>query len=198
MVRETKRQRGDGITERTILHRSAETATEAVAALDEMDRQLAEPLAGLRLEIERARRTYAGWRALNPDVPQGHETLPDMLLQVTLLGKEMERAIAEGDAERSAGFASGVGKWLALLYFKHNWEPEALRGQKVGKGLAEAAEKTARLHRPLRERRLERMRELVAEGHKVEKAARYCEAEGLGNWQAVRRQWNRWKEKPDT
>ncbi len=198
MVRHKKRQRGDGITEREITHRTAETPAEALAALDETDSAIAAPLEPLRNRIAAAALAYRNWRAENPNADRGRETVPDLLLQVQYAGEDMERALSGGDAERAAAIAAGAGELLALLWFKHNWQADSLRGRKVGRGLSEAAEKTSLAHRPLRERRLARMRELLAEGHKIENAARYCEAEGLGGWQAIRRQWNRWKEKPDT
>lgn len=198
MVRYAKRERGDGITARTVVHRIAETAAESEAAMAEVEEILADPLARLRHRIAQASEAFTEWRAQNPDASRGGETVPGLLLQVKFAGEDMERSLAEGDAQRAAAYAANAGELLALLWFKHNWQADSLRGRKVGRGLSEAAEKTSLAHRPLRERRLARMRELLAEGHKIENAARYCEAEGLGGWQAIQRQWNRWKEKPDT
>ena len=73
----------------------------------------------------------------------------------------------------------------------------ALRGRKVARGFRSAAEATNRGHKAMRDARFSRMGEL-APRLGVENAARQCEAEGLGGWQAIRRQWDRFKEKPDT
>ena len=72
----------------------------------------------------------------------------------------------------------------------------ALTGRPVKRGQKDGAAITNKAHAPRREARFTRMKELLpALG--VENAARQCEAEGLGGWQAIRRQWDRFKEKPD-
>lgn len=147
MVRHEKRQRGDGITEREITHRTAETPSEALAALDETDSAIAAPLASLRNRIAAAALAYQDWRAENPNADRGRETFPDLLLQVQYAGEDMERALSVGDAERAAAMAAGAGELLALLWFKHNWQAEALAGDrfltkasKGGKARAETFE----------------------------------------------------------
>ena len=73
----------------------------------------------------------------------------------------------------------------------------ALTGRPVKRGQKDGAAITNKAHAPIREARFTRMKELVPDLG-VENAARHCEAEGLGGWQAIRRQWDRFKEKPDT
>jgi len=150
MVRETKRQRGNGITERTVTHRTAETLAEAEATLDETDSALAEPLARLRNGIEAAALAYANWRDANPGADRGDETVPDLWLQVKYAGEDMECALSGGDAERAAAFAAGAGELLALLWFKHKWEPAAQSGGRfraaASKGGNVRAEKFEKRH----------------------------------------------------
>lgn len=78
--------------------------------------------------------------------------------------------------------------------------PDALRGEKVAGGSESAAHATNARHVPMRERRFARMRELVPKVG-VDKAAAQCAVEGLGSFDAIKRQWNRHrpdKEKRDT
>lgn len=147
MVRETKRQRGSGITERTITHRAAKTQAEAEAALEELDAVLADPLAKLRGRIATAGLAYQDWRAENAGTDRGDETVPDLLLQVTLAGEDMERALAGGNAERAAAFAAGAAELLALLWFKHNWQADALRGKKAPEDASRGGKERARIIR---------------------------------------------------
>lgn len=98
-----------------------------------------------------------------------------------------------------------MGRLQERLWWRAGIDPEsgerrealALTGRPVKQGQKEAARQTNARHAKLRERRFARMRELVPP-MKVENAARHCEAEGLGSWQAIERQWNRWQEKSDT
>lgn len=144
-MRVGKRQRGSGITERTVMRREAETRAEAVRALDEVDTTLAAPLAPLRNRIEAAALAYADWRDANPGADRGDETVPDLLLQVKYAGEDMERALANGDAERAVAFAAGAGELLALLWFKHNWEADALRGKKSPEDASRGGKERARI-----------------------------------------------------
>jgi hypothetical protein len=73
-------------------------------------------------------------------------------------------------------------------------EHDAIRGQKVFAGLKRAADQVSQTHSPLRKARLELMTKLVGD-LSVDSAAAACEAEGLGNWQAIKRQWNRHKKR---
>lgn len=145
MVRQTKRQRGSGITERTITHRTAETQAEAEAALEELDAVLADPLARLRDRIAAAALAYQGWRTENPGADRGDETIQDLWLQVKYAGEDMERALADGDAERAAALAAGVGGLLALLWFKHNWQADALKGKKQPEDASKGGRERARI-----------------------------------------------------
>jgi hypothetical protein len=73
----------------------------------------------------------------------------------------------------------------------------ALTGRPVKRGQKAGAEKTNKAHAPRRQARFVRMKLLVPTLG-IENAARQCEAEGLGGWQGIRKQWDRFKEKPDT
>jgi hypothetical protein len=75
-------------------------------------------------------------------------------------------------------------------------EALALTGRKVKRGLKDGAAVRNKAHALAREARFARMAVLVP-SLGVENAARQCEAEGLGGWQAIRRQWDRFKENPD-
>lgn len=122
--------KGGRLTKRSVIRQAAETADEARAALDDLDRTLADPLARLRHQIAQAGADYANWREAHPGLDRGDETVPDLLLRVKFAGEEMERALAGGDAERAAAIAAGVGELLALLWFEHNWAADAERGRK--------------------------------------------------------------------
>ena len=99
-------------------------------------------------------------------------------------------AIAENNAEDAARLAFQAGVQWGLAQMKWQWESDALRGEKVAKGLREAARQTNAAWVVQRERRFARMKQLVL-NRRAENAARDCEAEGLGNWQGILRQWNR-------
>jgi hypothetical protein len=109
----------------------------------------------------------------------------------------MEEHLKEGRTAWAMRLAAEIAEALALLRIKHAWEPDALRGRAVGNGLKDAAAITNARHAPLRERRFARMSELVPEVG-VENAARICEAEELGGWQGIVKQWGRWQNKSDT
>lgn len=177
MVRHEKRRRGDGITEREITHRTAETPAEALAALDETDSAIAAPLAPLRNRIAAAALAYRNWRAENPNADRGRETIPDLLLQVQYAGEDMERALSGGDAERAAAIAAGAGELLALLWFKHNWQADALRGKKAPEDASRGGKERARI---IRQERHPTIRAYYAE--------RFAE---LGNESAAKRKTER-------
>jgi len=98
--------------------------------------------------------------------------------------------LAETDAERKLDLAARIGDLLATLELRHQHLGNATRGEDVLNGARDAAQQRNLKHMPIREARFARMRNLV---HKigVENAARQCEAEGLGGWQAIKKQWNR-------
>lgn len=89
----------------------------------------------------------------------------------------------------AAGAAVEIGKSLDAL-IKKPMETHALRGMKVISGAKRAASANNRLHSSLRTRRYARMIQLVP-SIGVDNAAAQCEVEGLGNWSAIKRQWNR-------
>jgi hypothetical protein len=111
-----------------------------------------------------------------------------------------------GAMERLVMLAEDLGKVKERMWWRfgvvHGLDRSAedlgLTGMPVVLGQKSAAAKTNATHKQLREKRFARMKTLTATLG-VEKAARHCEAEGLGGWQAIRRQWDRFKGKnPDT
>lgn len=91
-----------------------------------------------------------------------------------------------------------IGETWAEAKFFVNHAKAAISGEKVAGGQRNSAHATNIRHVELRERRFARIRELIPTLGAVENAARQCEAEGLGRWDAIVRQWNRHKENPDT
>lgn len=83
-----------------------------------------------------------------------------------------------------------LGFLWAEYKYRMKFEANALRGRKVLNGARVAAEAVNDQHSEIRERRLARMAELVPIIG-ADKAAAQCELDGLGNWQAIKRQWHR-------
>ena len=83
-----------------------------------------------------------------------------------------------------------VGYLWAEYKFRMRVEADAMRGEKVMSGARSAADAINSRHAEIRQRRLARMAELVP-SMGVDRAAAQCELEGIGHWQAVKRQWNR-------
>lgn len=98
-----------------------------------------------------------------------------------------------GDSDQGMVFAFLAGAMHERSKIKIRWERDALRGEKVAGGSRNAAHATNAAHEPMRDRRFRRMAELVP-SLAVENAARQCDAEGLGSWQAIVKQWNRYPE----
>jgi hypothetical protein len=104
--------------------------------------------------------------------------------------------------ERLVMLAEDLGKMKERMWWRfgmvHGLDRSAedlgLTGLPVVRGQKSAAARTNALHALPREKRLARMKTLTATLG-VEKAARQCEAEGLGGWQAIRRQWDRFRDK---
>jgi len=90
-----------------------------------------------------------------------------------------------------------IGETWAEAKFVINHSRAAISGEKVAGGRRNSAHATNARHHNLRQKRFARMKDLIP-SLGVENAARQCEAEGLGGWQAIRRQWDRFKENPDT
>ena len=86
---------------------------------------------------------------------------------------------------RPARWAFKAGEEWQRACFKWNWEPDALRGEKVGAGLRRAAHETNAQHEQMRARRASRMSELVPKIG-VDKAAATCAHEGLGTFDAIK------------
>nr|WP_325252890.1 hypothetical protein [Amylibacter sp.] len=72
-----------------------------------------------------------------------------------------------------------------------------LTGIKLDSSLKTAAQITNNRHKDLRQQRFEVMEQFVSKLG-VQGAARICSKRGLGNAAAIKRQWDRWKEKRDT
>lgn len=110
-----------------------------------------------------------------------------------------------GNVARMLMATEAMGRLRECLWWRAGVDPIsgekrealALTGRPVKRGQRIGAAITNSRHAAMREARLARMREL-APSLGVENAARRCEAEGLGGWQAIRRQWDRFKKNPDT
>lgn len=105
--------------------------------------------------------------------------------------------IRDGNADLAARHAWDAGVTWAQARMKWAWEDDALRGEKVAGGMRNRAHATNARHKTLREKRFVIMGRLVPKVG-VDKAAAHCEAEGLGPWTAVKKQWNRQRKKRDT
>jgi hypothetical protein len=121
--------------------------------------------------------------------------------------KSLEIKIADGQVSEIARLideAEQLGIIQERMWWRAGIDPIsgekreslALTGRPVKRGQKDAAAITNSAHAPRREARFGRMMELVPSVG-IENAARQCEAEGLGGWQGIRRQWDRFKEKPD-
>lgn len=117
-----------------------------------------------------------------------------------------ERANSAPDVRRLVELGEELGKLYERLYWRAGIDPAsgerrealALTGRPVKLGQRDGAKKTNKAHGAKRQERFARMERLIPEIG-VENAARQCEAEGLGGWQGIERQWNRFREKnPDT
>jgi hypothetical protein len=113
--------------------------------------------------------------------------------------------VAAGDPsamERLVCMAEDLGAMTERLWWRfgavHGLDRSAedlgLTGRSVRLGQKVGARMTNAAHSPNRASRFARMA-MLTQTLGVEKAARQCEAEGLGNWQAIQRQWNRFKDK---
>jgi len=99
-----------------------------------------------------------------------------------------------------------MGRLQERMWWRSGVDPQtgapredlALAGRSNRKALKTAGEETAKKHESLRKKRFKRMAELIPVKKSVEKAARECEAEGLGGWQGIKKQWDRHKENRDT
>tara|TARA_R100000935_G_scaffold16655_1_gene33015 strand:- start:2311 stop:2547 length:237 start_codon:yes stop_codon:yes gene_type:complete len=67
-------------------------------------------------------------------------------------------------------------------------------GGKVLAAVKSAGSETNRRHANMRSQRQEMMSKLVPI-YGVDNAAAHCETQGLGNWEAIKRQWNRQKKR---
>lgn len=98
-----------------------------------------------------------------------------------------------------------MGRLQSEMFWRPSIDPKtgkarealSLKGRENTLRLKSLGEMTAAMHGPLREKRFTRMAELIPELG-IENAARQCEAEGLGGWQGIKRQWDRFQKKRDT
>jgi hypothetical protein len=119
------------------------------------------------------------------------------LAEIDAHAKLAEDCRENGNTDWAMHHAMMIAEAFTEMRFKQIWEPNALRGQKVGEGLAAAAKQTNLRHSDLREKRFARLRELL-DRMNLESAIAACEAEGLGRADAIKRQWNRHKENRDS
>ena len=158
---------------------------------------------GLRAEIED---TLAQLCRL-PEVTEGSESLSrkqhavdamDYLAQIDVGASWMRNQLDEDDIDWFDQTVAAVA-WKAFLAGRHAQaafmkaiEVDALRGEKVAGGSRNSAQNTNRRHEDLRKRRFARMEQLVRQLG-VDRAAAQCSSEGLGSWEAIKKQWNRRK-----
>lgn len=90
-----------------------------------------------------------------------------------------------------------AGRHAQIALNKHI-ETAAMRGEKSAAGSLNGAHETNKQHIPLREARITRMKELLLKFTSVRRAAKQCSAEGLGNFEAIRKQWYDHKESCET
>ncbi len=110
---------------------------------------------------------------------------------------EVETALSRGDMANVFAHALRLGAAVNRFNARRLHLRSVTRGVKVADGLRSAAHQTNALHGDQRQARFARMSELVAVMG-VDSAAAQCETEGLGGREAIKRQWNRHKEKRDT
>lgn len=108
-----------------------------------------------------------------------------------------QRNLTQSEAISAAREWMLIGETWAEAKFVINHSSATISGEKVAGGRRNSAHATNVRHHDLRQKRFARMKDLVP-SLGVENAARQCEAEGLGGWQAIRRQWDRFKKNPDT
>lgn len=109
----------------------------------------------------------------------------------------VENALSEGAPDRVFAHAVILGSAVNRFNLRRLHLKAVARGQKVAGGAKNSAHRTNQMHEPMREKRLARMAQLVSDMN-VDSAAAQCEIEGLGRWGAIKRQWNRHREKRDS
>lgn len=190
---------GAGITARTVRrldHRNPEDAAEIAAdeaAVAELEAAGIDGFFGLTTLHVRAFLAGEIERAGPPPWPE--ESRADFARRILDRIELADRVIKGGAAGLAAQFAFEAGDLWRAAVMKWQWEPDALRGQKVLYGARESARDRKEENEPLRRARLERMTALINTGMTTTEAARECEAEGLGDWRAIIRQVNRAKAK---
>lgn len=109
----------------------------------------------------------------------------------------VEQALTKTDPDLVFAHAVILGSAVNRFNARQLHLEAVTRGVKVKKGLRSAAATTNALHGDLRQDRFTRMAELIKTMN-VDKAAAQCQHEGLGNWDTIKRQWNRHHKKRDT
>jgi hypothetical protein len=193
---------GTGITERdmTTWDPSGKTPGDVEAHmewLNEVGQSIEQfGLFGADTEIMRrvCNKILEGWP---PDsLPEAH-TREDYARRILHELKFTDACIEEGAAEHAATSALQVGLFWQEAAMKFRWEDDAIRGEKVAGGAKNSAHLTNARHDALREQRFLRMATLIPTIG-IDKAAVQCETEQLGHRDAIKRQWNRHKEKRDS
>lgn len=121
------------------------------------------------------------------------EDMKEYARKILILLIHARGAIEEGNAVSAARYAFRAGQESETMRLKFGFEVDAVRGQKVAGGARNSAHATNARHAELRKRRFERMEHHIASGLGVESAAYACEDEGLGGWQGIKKQWDRYK-----
>ncbi|AMJ47686.1 hypothetical protein APX01_09095 [Cereibacter sphaeroides] len=119
-------------------------------------------------------------------------TLPHEAADLYLKVIEVERALAAGNLESVFSHSLLLGLAHSRFNARRLHLKHVTRGKKVAGGQLNSAHKTNQRHIPMRTLRFARMAELVPKLG-VENAARQCEAEGMGGWQGIKKQWDRFK-----
>ncbi|AXI54554.1 hypothetical protein C1J05_08660 [Sulfitobacter sp. JL08] len=114
----------------------------------------------------------------------------------SVASKKSSRGFLGSAIQNIALYALEIGKSCEAIE-KKKFEGAALTGLKVKSGLQAAAESTNLQHRSLRDARFERLASLI-DKFGLDQSARICEKEGLGGWQAIKKQWQRHKQIRDT
>lgn len=103
-----------------------------------------------------------------------------------------------GPNEIALSQAMYLGRLLTEAEWRAAFKPSITRGRKEVSDSQKGADLRNSKHWAERQRRFVRLQELLIDGMLLETAVQQCEVEGLGKADAIKRQWNRAKEKRDT
>lgn len=107
---------------------------------------------------------------------------------------EVENALDSGDVGQVFAHTVRLGVAVSRFNLRRLHLKSVTQATKMAGGRRNSAHQTNLQHAPLREVRFEIMKKLVGTIG-VDKAAVECQNAGLGNWEAVKAQWNEWKRK---